>query len=46
MTYFLDTNVFFMYANDLTQLISADTHFDAIEGITRIDPRRPARLKG
>ena len=45
MTYFPDANVF-MNTNDLTHLISADTHFDAIEGITRVDPRRPARLKG
>ncbi len=34
-----------MLNNDVTHLISADTHFDAIEGITRIDPRKPARLK-
>lgn len=30
----------------LTHLISADTHFDAVEGITRVDLRRAARLRG
>ncbi len=28
----------------LTHLISADRHFDTIEGITRLDPREAARL--
>jgi hypothetical protein len=34
-----------MRNNGLTRLISADSHFDAIEGITRVDPRRAARLR-
>jgi predicted nucleic acid-binding protein len=34
-----------MLNNDVTHLISADTHFYAIEEIVRIDPRKPARLK-
>lgn len=35
-----------MLNNRLTHIISTDTHFDAIEGITRIDPRKAARAKG
>ena len=31
--------------NGLTHLISADGHFDAIEGITRVDPRKAAQVK-
>ena len=31
--------------NDLTHVVSADSHFDVIEGITRVDPRKPGRLK-
>jgi len=34
-----------MLNNGLTHLISADSHFDAIEGITRVDPRKAARLQ-
>jgi len=34
-----------MLNNGLNQVISADAHFDVIEGITRIDPRKTARLK-
>jgi predicted nucleic acid-binding protein len=29
----------------LKHIISVDSHFDVIEGITRVDPRRAARLK-
>jgi hypothetical protein len=29
--------------NGLTRLLSADTHFDAIAGITRVDPRKATR---
>lgn len=29
----------------LKHVISVDSHFDAIEGITRVDPRKAARLK-
>jgi len=32
-----------MLNNGLTHLISADSHFDSIEGITRVDPRKAAR---
>lgn len=32
-----------MLNNGLTHLISADSHFDIIEGITRVDPRKAAR---
>ncbi len=35
-----------MLNNHLTHIISTDTHFDVIEGITRIDPRKAARAKG
>jgi hypothetical protein len=35
-----------MLNNGLTHLISADSHFDAIGGITRVDPRKAARLGG
>jgi len=31
--------------NGLTHLISADSHFEVIEGITRVDPLKAARLK-
>jgi len=34
-----------MLNNGLTHLISADSHFDAIEEITRVDPRKAARLQ-
>lgn len=34
-----------MLNNGLTHLISADGHFDVIEGITRVDPRKAGRLK-
>lgn len=34
-----------MLNHGLTHLISADSHFDVIEGITRVDPRKAARLK-
>lgn len=34
-----------MLNHALTHLISADSHFDVIEGITRVDPRKAARLK-
>jgi predicted nucleic acid-binding protein len=34
-----------MLNNGLTHVISTDTHFDVIEGITRVDPRKAARLK-
>ncbi len=34
-----------MLNNDLTHIISADRHFDAIEGITRLEPQKAARLK-
>lgn len=34
-----------MLNNDLTHLFSTDSHFDVIEGITRVDPRKPPRLK-
>ena len=33
-----------MLNNGLTRLLSADTHFDAIAGITRVDPRKATRL--
>lgn len=33
-----------MLNNGLTRLLSADTHFDAIAGITRMDPRKTTRL--
>lgn len=33
-----------MLNNGLTHLLSADTHFDAIAGITRVDPRKATRL--
>ncbi|MEK6718915.1 MAG: type II toxin-antitoxin system VapC family toxin [candidate division NC10 bacterium] len=32
-----------MLNNGLTHLISADSHFDVIEGVTRLDPRKAAR---
>ena len=32
-----------MLNNGLTHLISADSHFDIIEGITRVDPRKATR---
>lgn len=35
-----------MLNNGLTHLISADSHFDSIEGISRVDPRKAARLQG
>jgi hypothetical protein len=31
--------------NSLTHIISADSHFDIIEGITRLGPQKAARLK-
>mgnify|MGYP005854992415 CR=1 FL=1 len=34
-----------MLNHGLTHLISADGHFDVIEGITRVDPRKAIRLK-
>ena len=34
-----------MLNNGLTHLISADGHFDVIQGITRVDPRKAGRLK-
>jgi predicted nucleic acid-binding protein len=34
-----------MLSNGLTHLISADSHFDVIEGIARLDPQKAARLK-
>ncbi len=34
-----------MLNHGLTHLISADTHFDIVEGITRLDPQKAARLK-
>ncbi len=34
-----------MLNNGLTHIISADRHFDIIEGITRLDPQKAARLK-
>jgi predicted nucleic acid-binding protein len=34
-----------MLNNGLTHLISADGHFDAIEGITRVEPRKLAQVK-
>ncbi len=34
-----------MLDNGLTHVITADRHFDIIEGITRLDPRKAARLK-
>jgi predicted nucleic acid-binding protein len=34
-----------MLNNGLTHLISADSHFDIIEGITRLDLQKAARLK-
>ncbi len=34
-----------MLNNGLTHIISADSHFDMIEGITRLDPQKAARLK-
>ncbi len=34
-----------MLDNGLTHVISADRHFDIIEGITRLDPGKAARLK-
>ncbi len=34
-----------MLNHGLTHVISADTHFDLIEGISRVDPRTAARLK-
>jgi hypothetical protein len=33
-----------MLNNGLTYLLSADTHFDAIAGITRVDPRKASRI--
>ena len=33
-----------MLNNGLTRLLSVDTHFDAIGGITRVDPRKATRL--
>jgi predicted nucleic acid-binding protein len=35
-----------MLNNGLTHMVSADSHFDAIEEITRLDPQKAARLKG
>jgi hypothetical protein len=32
-----------MLNNGLTHLISADSHFDIIEGVTRLDPQKAAR---
>jgi hypothetical protein len=34
-----------MLNNGLTHLISADSHFDVIEGITRLDPRKATRVR-
>ncbi len=34
-----------MLNNGLTHIISADSHFDKIEGITRLDPQKAGRLK-
>jgi predicted nucleic acid-binding protein len=34
-----------MLTNGLTHLISTDRHFDVLDGITRIDPQKAARLK-
>jgi predicted nucleic acid-binding protein len=34
-----------MLNNGLTHIISADGHFDIIEGITRLGPQKAARLK-
>lgn len=33
-----------MLNNGLTRLLSTDTHFDAIAGITRVDPREATRV--
>jgi predicted nucleic acid-binding protein len=35
-----------MLNNNLTHMVSADSHFDAIEELTRLDPQKAARLKG
>ena len=34
-----------MLDNGLTYIIIADRHFDIIEGITRLDPQKTAKLK-
>lgn len=34
-----------MTLNDLTQIISTDTHFDRIPGITRLDPHTIAATR-